>query len=127
MTRHLAGLTLAIALAGGAAQPAAHEKFRIVGTVVKVQATELDVKAGDGQVYEIDMDEKTTITRDKKKVAVSELKAGRRVVVDALGHDIFDLVAVDVQLVASPDPVKTPSEVDLRPPSLAVRSRCRVH
>ena len=60
MTRHLAGLTLAIALAGGAAQPAAHEKFRIVGTVVKVQATELDVKAG------------------------------RRVVVDALGHDIFD-------------------------------------
>lgn len=106
MTRHLAGLTLAIAFAGGAAHPAAHEKFRIVGTVVRVQATQLDVKAGDGQVYEIDMDEKTAITRDNKRVPASELKAGRRVVVDALGHDIFDLVAVDVQVVVSPGPAK---------------------
>jgi len=97
MTRHLAGLTLAIALAGGAAQPAAHEKFRIVGTVVKVQATELDVKAGDGQVYEIDMDEKTTITRDKKKVARSEVRAGRRVVVD-IGNGEDPLIAGEIRV-----------------------------
>ena len=76
----------------------AHEKFRIVGTVVKVQATQLDVKAADGQTYEIDMDAKTRVTRNKKNAALSELKAGRSVVVDALGHDMFDLVAVEIQL-----------------------------
>ena len=76
----------------------AHEKVRIVGTVVKVQATQLDVKAADGQTYEIDMDAKTRVTRNKKTVVRSELKAGRSVVVDALGHDMFDLVAVEIQL-----------------------------
>src|SRR5688572_15170154 len=82
----------------GAIHLSAHEKFRIVGTVIKTHAAQLDVKAADGQTYEIDMDAKTRVTRNKKKVAVSELKAGRSVVVDALGHDMFDLVAVEIQL-----------------------------
>ena len=76
----------------------AHEKFRIVGTVVKVQATQVDVKAADGQIYEIDMDAKTRVTQNKKTVARLELKAGRSVVVDALGHDMFDLVAMEIQV-----------------------------
>lgn len=82
----------------GVAPLSAHEKFRIVGTVVKAQATQLDVKAADGQTYEIDLDAKTRVTRNKKTVVRSELKAGRSVVVDALGHDMFDLVAVEIQL-----------------------------
>jgi len=32
------------------------------------------------------------------KNARSELKAGQSVVVDALGHDMFDLVAVEIQI-----------------------------
>lgn len=97
MTRR--GFALAAALVMlGALQLSAHEKFRIVGTVVKVQATQLDVKAADGQTYQIDMDAKTRVTQNKKQVAVSALKAGRSVVVDALGHDMFDLVAVEIQL-----------------------------
>lgn len=97
MTRRGFALTAAL-LVLAAMQLSAHEKFRIVGTVVKVQATQVDVKAADGQTYEIDMDKKTGVTRNKKTVAMSELKAGQSVVVDALGHDMFDLVAVEIQL-----------------------------
>lgn len=97
MTRR--GFAVAAALVLLAAMHlSAHEKFRIVGTVLKVQAAQLDVKAADGQTYEIDMDAKTRVTRNKKRVAMAELKAGQSVVVDALGHDMFDLVAVEVQL-----------------------------
>ena len=97
MTRR--GFVVAAALVLLAAMPlSAHEKFRIVGTVLKVHAAQLDVKAADGQTYEIDMDAKTRVTRNKKRVAVAQLQAGQRVVVDALGHDMFDLVAVEIQL-----------------------------
>lgn len=97
MTRRGFAVTAALLLLA-AMHLLAHEKFRIVGTVVRVHATQLDVTAADGQTYEIDMDAKTRVTRNKRAVAVSELKAGRNVVVDALGHDMFDLVAVEVQL-----------------------------
>jgi hypothetical protein len=78
---------------------AAHEKFKIVGTIVKVQATQLDVKAIDGATYEIDMNESTQVMRELKKLPQSELKPGLRVTVDAMGHDMFDLEAVLVTLV----------------------------
>ena len=81
-----------------AATLSAHEKFRIVGAIVKVHATQLDVKAVDGATYEIDMNDSTQVMRDLKKVPQSELRAGQRVVVDALGHDMFDLDAVLVTL-----------------------------
>jgi hypothetical protein len=97
MTRRGFALAAALLLLG-AMHLSAHEKFRIVGTVIKVHVGQLDVKAADGQTYEIDMDAKTRVTRNKKKVAAAELKAGRSVVVDALGHDMFDLVAVEIQL-----------------------------
>ena len=76
----------------------AHEKFKIVGTIVKVQATQLDVKAVDGATYEIDMNESTQVMRELKKLTQSELKPGLRVTVDAIGHDMFDLEAVLVTL-----------------------------
>jgi hypothetical protein len=76
----------------------AHEKFKIVGAIVKVHATQLDVKAVDGATYEIDMDETTQVMRELKKVPQSELRPGQRVVVEALGHDMFDLQAVLVTL-----------------------------
>ena len=76
----------------------AHEKFKIVGTIVKVQATQLDVKAIDGAIYEIDMNESTQVMRELKKLPQSELKPGLRVTVDAMGHDMFDLEAVLVTL-----------------------------
>lgn len=96
MTRRYFVATLLAAVA--AAQVSAHEKFKIVGTIVKVQATQLDVKAVDGATYEIDLLENTQVMRALKKVPRSELRAGQQVVVEALGHDMFDLEAVLVTL-----------------------------
>lgn len=98
MTRRWLGLAVVLVVGAMAAPIAAHEKFKIVGTIVKVHAKQLDVKAVDGATYEIDMDEGTAVMIDLKKVPVSELKPGRKVIVEALGHDMFDLEAVLVRL-----------------------------
>jgi hypothetical protein len=86
-------LVLTIAPAG------AHEKFKIVGSVVKIHAEQIDVKAVDGATYEIDFLDGVPVTRKHKKVARTELRVGANVIVNALGHDMFDLEAVEVQLV----------------------------
>ena len=78
----------------------AHEKFKIVGTVVNVKKDEVAVKAIDGATYEIDFPESTVVTdKNHRKLDRAELKAGLKVVVMALGHDMFDLEAFEVQLV----------------------------
>ena len=45
---------IAVFLAFVATPTVAHEKFKIVGTVVKIHAEQIDVKAVDGATYEID-------------------------------------------------------------------------
>jgi len=78
----------------------AHEKFKIVGTVVIVKSDEVAVKAIDGATYEIDFPDSAVVTdKNHKKLDRAALKSGLKVVVMALGHDIFDLEAVEVQLV----------------------------
>ncbi|MGE3492420.1 MAG: hypothetical protein AB7N29_20620, partial [Vicinamibacterales bacterium] len=91
MTRRLFIAALAFV---AVAVVSAHERFKIVGTIVKVHAAQLDVKAVDGATYEIDMLENTQVMRELEKVPRSELRAGRQVVVEAMGHDMFDLEAV---------------------------------
>ena len=91
---------MAIAVAALLASPAvAHEKFKIVSTVVKVHAEQLDVKSIDGSTYEMDMFESAVVFRRNRKVARTELKPGVKVTVNALGHDFFDLEVVEVHLV----------------------------
>lgn len=90
---------MAVAIAAVLATPAgAHEKFKIVGTVVNVHAEQLDVKSVDGSTYEMDLFESAVVFRRNRKVSRSELKPGVRVTVNALGHDFFDLEVVDVHL-----------------------------
>jgi hypothetical protein len=91
----MAALSLALLIAASAA---AHEKFKIVGTVAKVHAEQLDVKSVDGSVYEMDMFESAAVFRNNRKVAKSALQPGVKVVVNALGHDLFDLEVVDVHI-----------------------------
>ncbi len=89
---------IAILLTVAAAPLSAHEKFKIVGSIVKVHATQLDVKAVDGATYEIDMNEGTHVIQGLKRLPQSALRPGLSVTVDALGHDTFDLEAVLVTL-----------------------------
>jgi len=90
----------ALALAFSVSVPlSAHDDYRVIGIVTKVQATKLDVKARDGKNYSIKLNKETFINRDKKKVGASELKAGQSVVVDATGDSQDDLLALEVRMV----------------------------
>lgn len=94
-------LALALAVvvlpAGGAS---AHEKFKIVGSVAALTKHEIAVKAIDGATYEIDMDDGAVVTdRNHQKIDRRHLTVGASVVVLALGHDMFDLEAFEIQLV----------------------------
>ena len=90
--------TIAV-LALGVAPLFAHEAFRIVGTVTKRQAAQLGVKTKQGRTVWVELTKATIILRDKTKVAVTELKPGLTVVVDALGDDDSDLTAKQVRIV----------------------------
>jgi hypothetical protein len=93
-------LVAIVAQAGLKTRLYAHEKFKIVGTVVNLKTDEVAVKAIDGATYEIDLLENTVVTdKNHRKLARTELKKGLSVVVLALGHDMFDLEAYEVQLV----------------------------
>jgi hypothetical protein len=81
----------------------AHDEYRIIGTVTKLTASTLTVKqTKDGKVFKMKTDANTLVTRDKKKVARSEIKTGGHVVVDALGDTIEDLLVLEVRLVPAP-------------------------
>jgi len=89
-----------LALTLGATSLAAHDEYRIIGTVAKITATRIDVKQiKDGKIIEIDIDKQTKVTRDKKAVAFSQIKVGGSVVVEALGDSILDLQALEIRLV----------------------------
>ncbi len=93
-------LVTIVAQAGLKTRLYAHEKFKIVGKVVAVKTDEVAVKSIDGATYEIDMLESTVVTdRNHEKLDKKELQPGLSVVVIALGHDMFDLEAFEVQLV----------------------------
>lgn len=94
---------IAAVVAIGIAPAAAHEDFRIIGTIEKVTEKTLDVKqTKDGQVVSMRIGTKMVVTRDKKPVERTALKAGEHVVVNARGDSLKDLVAVDVRLVPAP-------------------------
>jgi hypothetical protein len=89
---------LAIAV-GGAVPLFAHEDFRIIGTITKVTSTKVDVKNKEGKSFSISMDKQTSVTRDKKKIAISGLKVGQSVVIDATGDSEKELLALEVRIV----------------------------
>ena len=95
--RSVIAITLVVLAVGLAS---AHEKFKIVGSVAGLKKDEIAVKAIDGATYEIDMDESTPITdKNHKRIDRAKLVVGEKVVIQALGHDLFDLEAFDIQLV----------------------------
>jgi len=86
----------------------AHDEFRVIGTITKLQDSKLEVKTKEGKTISIAMKKDTLVYRDKQKVAATELKVGRTVVVDALGDSIDELLALEVNIVPAivPSPVK---------------------
>ena len=101
MTRRVMTLVFAAMVALGAARAFAHDEYRIIGTIATRQNAQLQVKSREGKTYSMKVDGETLVYRDNKKVPATELRAGRYVVVDALGDSEADLVAVEVRLIAS--------------------------
>lgn len=90
---------LALALAAAVASTAAHEKFKIVGTIAALKHDEIAIKSIDGSTYEIDMNEKTAVMdRHRNRLSHADLKIGAKATVMALGHDQFDLEAFEIHL-----------------------------
>ena len=95
------GIAIVVALLLAAASARAHDEFRIIGTIAAAQPAQIQVKSREGKTLWIKVNDTTLVYRDNKKVARAELKAGRFVVVDALGDTIEDSLALEVRIVPS--------------------------
>jgi hypothetical protein len=77
----------------------AHDEFRFVGTVTKLDKGSMQLKAQDPKPVTIKIDGQTLITKDKKKISIGAIKTGDSVVVDAEGDSYADLVALEIRVV----------------------------
>lgn len=107
----MAGVVLVLALM--AARVAAHDEFRIVGSIVamdsraRVLTVRMIPQPGDDaetveRTVRIALLSYVTTERDGKPIPLEDLKPGLYVVVDAQGHDYTDLEAVKVRIVPPP-------------------------
>jgi hypothetical protein len=80
----------------------AHDEYRIIGKVTRLTQSSIAVENTNSKTMAARIDKQTEITRDKKKVALSELKVGQSVVVDALGDNESDLLAIEIRIVPPP-------------------------
>ena len=101
MTRRLIILAIATMATLGATHVFAHNEYRIIGTIVLWKDAQLEIKSREGKMVSITVNGETIMYRDNKKVKAAELKAGRHVVVDALGDSYRDLAAVEVRIIPS--------------------------
>jgi hypothetical protein len=100
MLKRMTGLVLAGFMICAAVTLSAHDEYRIIGTVLKIAATRIDVKqTKDGKIIEIAVDKQTKVTKDKKPAAFNQIKVGGSVVVEALGDSLADLQALEIRLV----------------------------
>ena len=81
---------------------AAHDGHvhKIMGTVTARDAKHLKVKTPSGEILSIAITPKTTATRNKLKVPLSDVQVGRRVVV-AIGNGEDPLQAGEIQVGAT--------------------------
>jgi hypothetical protein len=107
MTRLVSTLVLVLAMAP-ATRLMAHpgHEHKIMGTVSMVHQDHLEVKATDGKMSMITMDQKTRVLRGTEKVKTDAIKTGDRVVVTAIETKDNDgkpiVLAKEVQLAAMP-------------------------
>jgi hypothetical protein len=99
MTRRATLLIVLLLSAAAAARLSAHDDFRIIGTLEKVQDREIAVKEETGRVVSIGVSKQTTVKQDKQDVTVAALKVGQTVVVDAYGDSKDDALALEIRIV----------------------------
>lgn len=89
-------------LAPGVAGAHAGHAHKIMGTVTSVRENQLDIKATDGKMSNVALNQKTKILRGKATVKWNDIKPGERVVVTAMDTKGKDgnttMVSTDVRL-----------------------------
>ena len=85
-----------------ASGPLAHDGHihKVMGTVTARDARHLEVKTPSGENLSIAITPKTTATRNKRRVPLSEVQVGRRVVV-GIGNGEDPLQAGEIQVGAT--------------------------
>ena len=73
---------------------------KVMGTVTARDAKHIEVKTPSGENLSIAITSKTTATRDKRKAPLSEVRVGRRVVVE-IGNGEDPLKAGEIQVGAT--------------------------
>ena len=101
MIRRTASFIILTILVLSATPLLAHDEYRIIGTISRLQGSQLQIKNKDAKTFTVKLNGETFIHRDKEKekVSTAELKTGRSVVVDALGDSEADLLALEVRIV----------------------------
>jgi hypothetical protein len=94
-------------MAAGSAVLDAHDQFRFVGTVVRLEASKnlLTFRTREDKkdlTLKVRLTPKTTLERDGKPVPRSELKPGVAIVVDAYGDDYDDMEGLALKIVPPP-------------------------
>ena len=74
---------------------------KIMGTILALDAKQVQVKTPSGEILSIALNEKTAVTSAKKKMALSDVHVGGRVVVD-IGNGEDPLIAHKIELAAPP-------------------------
>ena len=98
-TSFVAAVGLLMLFAAGALAHDGHI-HRIMGTVTARDAKHIEVKTPSGENLSIAITPKTTATREKRKVPLSEVQVGKRVVVD-IGNGEDPLKAGVIQVGAT--------------------------
>jgi hypothetical protein len=85
----------------GSMSVSGHENFRIVGTLTKVTDRVMEVKDKEGKPFTVNLTKRTILKRDKEKdeLALTVLRVGQSVVVEAYGDNESDLEALDIRIV----------------------------
>ncbi len=99
MTRLARFLLIPIVLATVVMPLAAHDEFRIIGTLEKQQASAISVKKRTGGTVSIKINKQTEITQNNKKVDTTALKVGQSLVIDAYGDTEDDSLAIEIRIV----------------------------
>ena len=77
----------------------AHEDFRVIGTLITHQDSNIEVQSRDGKTTSVRLDQQTIITKDSTNVEATVLEVGVSVVVDAYGDSEEDLLALEIRIV----------------------------
>lgn len=100
MTKLLGGVAVLLVLSLGPMLAHDGHAHKIMGTVTARDDKHLEVKTPSGENLSIQINEKTLVTRAKKKIGLDQVIKGRRVVVD-IGNGEDPLIAREIQVGAT--------------------------